>query len=155
MTDAKTYTFHITKEELPSLAIDYIAERTDISKVKIKDAMNKGAVWLKPAQGARKTKLKEKRLRRSKYQLISGQILSVYFDSKILSELTSEAELIHAIEEELTQFCEFQCTFNRFDKSWEYYIRCSVQYPHSTTPRKRTKLDALYVSIYTLITEGV
>lgn len=74
---------------------------------------------------------------------------------EFLGKSTSEAELIHVIEEELTQFCEFQCTFNRFDKSWEYYIRCSIQYPSLRTQRKSNKLYALYISIYTLITEGV
>jgi hypothetical protein len=68
-----------------------------------------------------------------------------------------EAELIHAIEQELTTFCEFQCRFSFSSKVWAYYIRASIQYPNEPgflNEGSYNKLQALYQSIDTLVTKG-
>ena len=44
--------------EDPETAVAFLAEYSDISKVRIKEAMNKGAVWLKKTRG------KQNRIRR-------------------------------------------------------------------------------------------
>lgn len=57
--------------------------------------------------------------------------------------------IIGAIERELCEFTEFQCTFNKFSKSWEYYIRSSIKHSefYVTKRYQLTKLDALYAAL--------
>jgi hypothetical protein len=43
----------------PKTVVEFLAAHGDVSKVRIKDAMNKGAVWLKKARG------KQYRIRRA------------------------------------------------------------------------------------------
>lgn len=68
-------------------AIELISTHTQISKQKIKQAMNKGAVWL--TQG--KT---TKRLRRATKALKNHQVLHIYYDAKILQTPPIEPQLI-------------------------------------------------------------
>lgn len=60
-------------------ASDILAGRTGISKAKIKDAMNKGAVWVARSRG------KRVRLRRAKAQVRPGDTLELYYDGKLLA----------------------------------------------------------------------
>ena len=59
--------------------------------------------------------------------------------------------LIGAVERELSQSFDFQCTFNSlgtFKPNWSYYIRCTIR--HSTEYGKKPnsiKLEALYEAI--------
>jgi len=61
------------------IASDILTEHTGISKTKIKDAMNKGAVWLTRKKG------KRIRLRRARSRVISGDTLELYYDEKLLA----------------------------------------------------------------------
>jgi tRNA pseudouridine32 synthase/23S rRNA pseudouridine746 synthase len=74
--------------EDPKTAVEFLAEYSDISKVRIKDAMNKGAVWLKKTGG------KQYRIRRAKTTLKAGDILSFYYDEKLLAIIPPVAECI-------------------------------------------------------------
>jgi tRNA pseudouridine32 synthase/23S rRNA pseudouridine746 synthase len=74
--------------EDPATAVEFIAEYSDISKVRIKDAMIKGAIWLKKARG------KQYRIRRAKTTLKAGDILSFYYDEKLLAIIPPVAECI-------------------------------------------------------------
>ncbi len=60
-------------------AAEFLARHSDISKRRIKEAMNKGAVWLK------KTKGKQSRIRRAMTALKTGDNLSFYYDEKLLA----------------------------------------------------------------------
>lgn len=58
---------------------DFLSQQTGISKAKVKDAMNKGAVWLTKKNG------KMKRLRRATRSLIQSDQLELYYDEKTLA----------------------------------------------------------------------
>jgi len=61
------------------IAIDFLLDNVNLSKSRLKDIMNKGAVWLK-----RGTQPKE-RLRRAMTDLKIGDVLEVYYDEQLLS----------------------------------------------------------------------
>ena len=72
----------------PATACDFLATCTSLSKSRVKDAMTKGAVWLKRQKG------KQQRLRRATADLKPGDILSIYYDEALLSIVPPRAELI-------------------------------------------------------------
>jgi tRNA pseudouridine32 synthase/23S rRNA pseudouridine746 synthase len=72
----------------PTTACKFLAEFTALSKSRIKDAMGKGAVWLKKQKG------KQHRIRRATAGLRSGDILSIYYDKTLLSKSSPRSELI-------------------------------------------------------------
>ena len=63
----------------PGTACEFIAFHSGLSKSRIKDAMNKGAVWVKKKKG------KPYRLRRATAPVQSGDYLSIYYDAKLLA----------------------------------------------------------------------
>ena len=63
----------------PRTACDFLVKQTGLSKSRIKDAMNKGAVWI------RKEKGKQYRIRRATATLNTGDYLSIYYDDKLLA----------------------------------------------------------------------
>ncbi|MDA8239610.1 MAG: RluA family pseudouridine synthase [Nitrospiraceae bacterium] len=65
--------------ESPGNACDLLAEKSGLSKSRIKDVMNKGAVWLKGKRGGMK------RLRRATTRLRKGSHIELYYDKDILS----------------------------------------------------------------------
>jgi len=69
-------------------AADFIAARCELPKVRIKDAMNKGAVWLKRGKRA------QVRLRRAKAELHAGDELFVYYDDEVLKRIPGEPRVI-------------------------------------------------------------
>jgi tRNA pseudouridine32 synthase/23S rRNA pseudouridine746 synthase len=71
------------------IASDFIASGTGLSKTKVKDAMNKGAVWLKRSKG------KRRRLRRARTVLANGDVLEIFYDQKILAIIPPDAELLN------------------------------------------------------------
>ena len=72
----------------PSTACEFLAECTALSKRRIKDAMGKGAVWLKRKKG------KKQRIRRATKILRPGDILSIYYDETLLGKHPPVPELI-------------------------------------------------------------
>jgi tRNA pseudouridine32 synthase/23S rRNA pseudouridine746 synthase len=69
-------------------ACGLLAETAGLSKLRIKDAMQKGAVWLARRGGAR-------RLRRAKAVLQSGEELALYYDDQLLGRDAPAAECRH------------------------------------------------------------
>jgi len=69
-------------------AADFIAARCDLPKARIKDAMNKGAVWLK------RGKRPQVRLRRAKAELQAGDELFVYYDDEVLKRIPGEPRVV-------------------------------------------------------------
>jgi tRNA pseudouridine32 synthase/23S rRNA pseudouridine746 synthase len=67
------------------LISEFLAEQTGLSRTKIKDAMNKGAVWLKKKKG------KMNRLRRASTPLIPGDKIELNYDEKTLALRPPEA----------------------------------------------------------------
>lgn len=74
--------------EDPKTVVDFLAGHSGISKVRIKDAMIKGAVWLKRPKG------KKNRIRRARTALKAGDELSFYYDEKLLALTPPMAECI-------------------------------------------------------------
>ena len=81
--------FHLTIDAAELRAIDALAEHSGLPKQRLKDAMNKGAVWLKQ-QGKRG----EQRLRRATKTVRRGDALSLYYDSELLARSVAEPQLI-------------------------------------------------------------
>lgn len=65
-----------------------LAEHTGLSQAVLKDAMQKGAVWL--IRGKQR-----KRLRRASAALRQGDVLQLNYSADILSQIVPEPELIH------------------------------------------------------------
>jgi tRNA pseudouridine32 synthase/23S rRNA pseudouridine746 synthase len=72
----------------PFAACDFFTCRTGLSKTRIKDAMNKGAAWLKRKDG------KRKRIRRATRQLKAGDSVALYYDESLLERRPPTAECI-------------------------------------------------------------
>jgi len=83
---AQKYEFTVTKPE--QTALDLLAEGTGLSKQRIKDAMNKGAVWWT-------IKGKTLRLRRATKVLHKGSVIQFFYDEQVLARKPEPAHLIH------------------------------------------------------------
>jgi len=70
-------------------ACELLAEGSGLSKLRIKDAMQKGAVWLvRPGTS-------EKRLRRVSAVLRAGDVAALYYDGQLLARFPPRAECRH------------------------------------------------------------
>jgi tRNA pseudouridine32 synthase/23S rRNA pseudouridine746 synthase len=72
----------------PRNACDLLAQASGLPKLRIKDAMNKGAVWRIPLRGARR------RLRRADTRLGAGERLALHYDAEILGRVPPEAQCL-------------------------------------------------------------
>jgi len=79
--------FHITVDESVVTAVDLLAKHSGLSRQKIKQAMQKGCVWLENDAYIQ-------RLRRAKKALSQGQVLHCYYDEKILASSPPQARLV-------------------------------------------------------------
>lgn len=75
------------QEHRTSVAI--LAEATGLSKLRVKGAMQKGAVWLK------RTGRGERRLRRAQTVPRPGDVLSIHYDEELLARVPPTAERQH------------------------------------------------------------
>ena len=85
MTDRLELPFTDTEKSLDAVSI--ITERTGLSKTRVKDAMSKGAVWLK-RNG------KQRRLRRATTELLPADQIALFYDRDILQRRPPEPDLI-------------------------------------------------------------
>jgi len=72
----------------PGRVSDFLAVHTGLTKTRIKDAMAKGAVWMKKAGGRRS------RVRRSSAVVRPGDRLELFYDAHLLSVVPPEPTLI-------------------------------------------------------------
>lgn len=72
----------------PATACEFLAAFTPLSKSRIKDAMAKGAVWLK------KSKRGQQRIRRASTALRPGDRISIYYNSALLAITPPRPQLI-------------------------------------------------------------
>lgn len=87
---SKEFHLEVTEEDVISgnnSATDLLANISELSRQKVKQAMQKGAVWLTDNKGTR-------RLRRQNKKLLAGTSLHFYFDSEILNTQASPAILV-------------------------------------------------------------
>ncbi len=83
--------YHIPITENSKTAVDWLADATSLSRQKIKQAMQKGCVWLEK-DVAGQTHVQ--RLRRAKKILSEGDVLHCYYDEKVLSSEPAAAILV-------------------------------------------------------------
>ncbi len=69
-------------------AVEFLVQHTGLSKRKLKEAMNKGAVWLRHGRG------KLKRLRRATTLLQAGDVLTLHYDPELLEREPPRATLL-------------------------------------------------------------
>lgn len=79
--------FHCTVEQDGTRALDILAIHSGLPRQRIKDAMNKGAVWLRQRG-------REQRLRRATKELSRGSQLSLYYDSDVLQREAAPPTLV-------------------------------------------------------------
>ncbi len=72
------FTLTIQIQNGPVTAIDALAAQCELSRQQLKQAMAKGAVWLQIGK-------RKQRLRRATRMLHNGEILSLYYDNKLLA----------------------------------------------------------------------
>jgi tRNA pseudouridine32 synthase/23S rRNA pseudouridine746 synthase len=84
--------FHLTIDSDGARVIDALALHSELPKQRIKDALNKGAVWLR-------IRGREQRLRRATKTLTRGSQLSLYYDAEVLQR---EAPIPRLIADEKT-----------------------------------------------------
>jgi tRNA pseudouridine32 synthase/23S rRNA pseudouridine746 synthase len=87
MTDTIRHELHIPVESNQQTILDLLAARTGLSRQVIKQAMDKGALWLGHGKSMR-------RIRRVKTTLRAGDTLHFYYDSEILNRHVEAARLI-------------------------------------------------------------
>jgi tRNA pseudouridine32 synthase/23S rRNA pseudouridine746 synthase len=80
--------FEFTVTQAEQTALDLLAEGTGLSKQRIKDAMNKGAVWWT-------LKGKTLRLRRATKVLYKGSRIQFFYDEQVLARKPEIANLIY------------------------------------------------------------
>jgi tRNA pseudouridine32 synthase/23S rRNA pseudouridine746 synthase len=66
-----------------------LAQTAGLSKLRVKNAMQKGAVWLKRAEAG------ERRLRRAQTLPQPGDVLGLYYDAELLASVPPDAECRH------------------------------------------------------------
>ena len=76
-------------DEAGVVVTDYLADKTGISKQKIKDALTKGAVWLTRHNKPRK------RLRRAKEELLKGDRIELFYDENLLARKAKTPVCLH------------------------------------------------------------
>lgn len=79
--------FHLSAQHDQQSAIDLLEQHTPLSRSELKQAMEKGAVWLQ--QGKRFTPL-----RRGKKKLLQDQQLHFYYNPDVLKKLPLQAQML-------------------------------------------------------------
>ncbi len=93
MTDDAKQEFHLPVESIGKTAVELLSKASNFSKQKIKQAMQKGCVWLeKPNEQGNQQYIQ--RLRRAKKTLAVGETLHFYYDENVLKSEPTDASLI-------------------------------------------------------------
>jgi tRNA pseudouridine32 synthase/23S rRNA pseudouridine746 synthase len=98
MTEHSAHKYHVSIEQDGQRALDALVEASGLSRQKVKQAMQKGAVWWRSESGVR-------RLRRATRELSSGDSLDFYYSADVLAMQTDAARLI-ADEETYSVWCK-------------------------------------------------
>ncbi len=110
-------------------AIELLADASGLSRARLKDAMNKGAVWRKGQRGGRK------RLRRATTALQRGDVLSLYYDAGLLER---EAPVPACVLDQ-RRYSIWDKPAGMMSQGNEYGDHCSLQRyveRHFTPPRE-------------------
>jgi tRNA pseudouridine32 synthase/23S rRNA pseudouridine746 synthase len=91
-THKQTWELCVSDENADN-AVEYLARHTGLSKRRLKEAMLKGAVWLRHGRG------KRKRLRRATTMLRAGDIVNLYYDPALLQRIPPPVKLLWRCQE--------------------------------------------------------
>ena len=94
MSNVKKRELHILVEREGEIAVNLLAEVSQLSKQKVKQAMQKGCVWLEKSGEHGAEKKYTQRLRRAKKVLGVGESLHFYYDENVLNIEPAEAVLV-------------------------------------------------------------
>ena len=86
--------YHIPVTLADQTAVAILAEASKLSKQKVKQAMQKGCVWLEKSGDRGENKQYTQRLRRAKKVLSIGETLHFYYDESVLNTEPAEAKLV-------------------------------------------------------------
>jgi len=106
---------------LEASVVELISNHCQLSKGEIKDAINKGVLWLTRNK-------KTKRLRKVKHTLRLGDVLHFYYDENVLKQTVAPAQLIEDFDDYSVWYKPYgmlcqgskygdHCTINRFIES--------------------------------------
>lgn len=87
MLSLESKEFHVDVTDAACNAVELLASETGFSKQKIKQAMQKGAVWMTDKKGTQ-------RLRRQSKKLYVGTTVHFYFDPDVLKQTVDDAILV-------------------------------------------------------------
>lgn len=96
-------------------AVDFLQEVSGLSKNRLKQVMQKGAVWVTHNKQV-------KRLRRANKQLVAGDIIHFYHDDQVLSTVPPEPELI-TDEGEYSIWCK---PYGLFSQGSKWGDHCTI-----------------------------
>lgn len=82
-----TRSFTLTASSSTEDAVTALARISELPKGRLKDALNKGAVWLKRGS-------KQKRLRRATFPLLPGDTLTLHYNPEVLALVPPAPELL-------------------------------------------------------------
>ncbi len=88
MSDPSILELHLEVQNGEVSAVELLSRKTELSKNRIKEVMQKGAVWLTHHQTIQ-------RIRRAKRTLQKGDTLHLYYNPTVLAQTPPPAELIH------------------------------------------------------------
>lgn len=89
MSERQTLTLRLTaRAEDAGTLCDLLAARSGLSKARIKDAMNKGAVWLAKGKGA------QQRVRRATTPVHVGQRIELHYNAELLARQVPDSTLV-------------------------------------------------------------
>src|ERR1700690_3880952 len=89
LSDMKKLSVKTTfNRQKPVSAAEFLAELSGLSKMRIKDAMNKGAVWIRKKKGGLQ------KLRKASADLLPGAMIELYYDETLLSQKPPQARCV-------------------------------------------------------------
>lgn len=95
-----------------------LSQNITLSKATLKQAINKGALWLTPGKNIKQTQ----RLRRIKKQLVVGDKLHFYYNSEVLASKAPQAQLI----EDLIDYSVWYKPFGMLSQGSKWSDHCTI-----------------------------
>ncbi len=95
-----------------------LSQNIPLSKATLKQAINKGALWLTPRQNSKQTQ----RLRRIKKPLVVGDELHFYYNSKVLATKPPQAQLI----EDLVDYSVWYKPYGMLSQGSKWSDHCTI-----------------------------
>jgi tRNA pseudouridine32 synthase / 23S rRNA pseudouridine746 synthase len=107
-----------------------VTQGARLSKSELKQAINKGALWLTPAKNKKQTQ----RLRRVKKHLLVGDELHFYFNSEVLSTTVPQALLI----EDLVDYSVWYKPYGMLSQGSKWSDHCTIaRFAQQNLPNER------------------